>query len=204
MKNVLVFFLSLLMVGTIETMAGDEWELSREKEGIQVYTRKYKEYSYKEFKGITTMNGTVAEVVKILKDVSTYEHWSYNCVPGTAKLLKKDDAKGIYHVYMEIKAPIVSNRDVITVYKFNPPAADGSVMVEFWGDADYIPEKNGKVRVPEMKGYWHIIPQANGKIKVVNQAFSHPGGNPPASMVNGSTIDASFSMLKLVRGLVEK
>jgi hypothetical protein len=204
MKNLLIGFLSVFMLLTaFNSIAGEDWELSRDKEGIQVYTRKYKDYSYKEYKGITIMNGKVSDVIKILKDVATYENWSYKCVPGSAKLLKKDDSKGIYHVYMEIKAPLVANRDVIAVYKFNPPAADGSVMVEFWGDGDYIPEVNGKVRVPEMKGYWNIIPQANGKIKVVHQAFTHPGGSPPASLVNSSTIEAPFSMLKLVRDLIE-
>jgi len=182
---------------------GEDWDLAKDKEGVQVYTRKYKDYSYKEYKGITIMNGKVSDVVNILKDVSTYENWSYKCVPGSAKLLKKDDTKGVYHVYMEIKAPLVANRDVVAVYKFNAPAADGSVMVEFWGEKDYIPEKGGKVRVPEMKGYWNIIPQANGKIKVVHQAFTHPGGSPPAALVNSSTIEAPFSMLKLVRDLIE-
>lgn len=204
MRKLLFIVIPVLFLTSFHSMAGEEWSLSKDKEGIKVYTRKYQDYSYKEYKGIAIINGEVNDLVNILKDVSTYDQWSFKCVPNSAKLLKKDESSGVYHVYMEIKAPLVSNRDVVTVYKFHPPASDGSVTVEFWGDADYIPKKSGKVRVPELKGYWKIVPQSDGKIKVVHQAFTHPGGSPPASFVNGSTVEAPFSMLKILRNIIEE
>ena len=54
-----------------------------------------------------------------------------------------------------------------------------------------------------MTGYWKIIPVSDGKIKVVTQAFSHPGGSPPAGMVNGQTVNAPHHMLKQIRAMIQ-
>ncbi|MEZ5007374.1 MAG: START domain-containing protein [Chitinophagales bacterium] len=206
MKSITIFSILAVMLfgGFNAAHAEEEWSLSRDKDGIKIYTRKYKDYNYKEYKGIVIVDGKVSDLVAILKDIQTYDKWSYNCVPNTAKVLKKDEVKGEYYVYMEIKAPIVSNRDVVTLYKFHKPASDGSVLVEFWGEKDYIPKKDGLVRVPELVGYWKAIPMGNGKIKIVHQAFSHPGGSPPASLVNGANVNAPFSMLSIIRDMIQK
>lgn len=196
-----LIFITLLGT-TLQLIAGGEWSISRDKEDIKIYTRPYDGYKYKEYKGITVMDGSVEDVVQVLKDVDNYHLWSYNCIENSAKILSSAESKGEYYIYMEIKAPIVSNRDVVSVYKFHPPATDGSVLVEFWTDADYIPKKKGKVRIPELKGFWKISPVHGGKIKVVHQAFSHPGGSPPAGLVNNSTVAAPFHMLKEIRELI--
>lgn len=194
--------MALLTGWSARAGAEDDWTLARDKEDIKVYTRPNAEYKYKEYKGVTVMDGTAEKLVEILKDPKTYHLWAYNCVENTAKVLKAAESRGEYYIYMEIKAPLVSNRDVISYYKFHPPAADGSVLIEFTGVPDFIPEKKGLVRIPAMKGFWKITPLGNGKIKVVHQAFSHPGGNPPAGLVNSSTIAAPFHMLKEVQALM--
>ncbi len=203
MKSLLFSTVLMMFFTAFQVSAGEEWSLSKDKEGIKVYTRKYADYNYKEYKGITTIKGSVDEVITILKDVSGYDNWSYNCVSNSTKMLKEDNLAQEYYIYMEIKAPIVANRDAVSVYKFNPKARDGSVLVEFWGDADYIPKKDGLVRVPELKGFWKLIPVEGGKVKIIHQAFSHPGGNPPAGLVNNASISAPFSMLQKIRDIVE-
>lgn len=195
---------SVLVLSSFTNIMEDGWSLAREKSGIKIYTKKFKSYNYKEYKAVTIMDGTPSDLVKILKDVSTYQVWSYNCVANTAEVLKENKATSEMYIYMEIKAPIVANRDVIALYKFNAPAADGSITIDFEAVKDYIPKKNGKVRVPEMVGYWKAIPLEGGKMKVINRAFSHPGGNPPAGMVNGTTVNAAFYMLTEMRNLIEK
>ncbi|MCP4124058.1 MAG: hypothetical protein GY751_20130 [Bacteroidetes bacterium] len=202
MRLTLFILLAVMMTLPTTSFASGEWALARDKDDIKVYMRKYNDYNYKEYKGVTMMNGSVDDIVAILKDMSKYHLWAYNCIENTAVILKEDNSKGEYYIYMEIKAPLVANRDVVAYYKFNPPAADGSVLIEFRGDADFIPKKKGKVRIPEMKGYWKITPMGDGKIKVVTQAFSHPGGNPPASMVNGQTTNAPHHMLKQIRSMI--
>ena len=204
MKSILLFFAALMILTGMDAKAGEEWSLARDKEGIKVYTRKYAEYNYKEYKGITVMSGSVDDLIGVLKNVDDYHLWSYNCVPNSTSILKSTESNGEYYIYMEIRAPLVANRDVVSVYKFHTPEADGSVLVEFWGDSDFIPKKKGLVRVPELIGYWKAIPIEGGKIKVVHQAFSHPGGNPPAGLVNSSNVNAPFSMLSKIREIIEK
>jgi hypothetical protein len=203
MKSIYLLLTVLIWVTGIQAKAGEEWSLARDKEGIQIYTRKYEDYNYKEYKGITTVRGNVNDLVKIIKDVGNYGKWSYNYVDNTAAILKEDKSKGEYYIYWEIRAPLVSNRDVVSVFKFHPPASDGSVLIEFWGDDDFIPKKKGLVRIPELKGFWKAIPIGEGKIKIIHQAFSHPGGNPPAGLVNSSNVSAPYYMLDNIRKMIE-
>lgn len=202
--RILITILSLLILVTAGHADEPEWSLARDKEGIKIYTRKFADYNYKEYKGIAVMDGDVQELVDLLKDINHYCDWSYNCVENSPAILKQADSRGEYYIYMEIKAPIVSNRDVITLYKFHPVAPDGSVLVEFWGDADFLPKKKGLIRIPELIGYWKATPVDGGKFKVVHQAFSHPGGSPPAGLVNSQNVNAPFYMLKKIREIIEE
>ncbi len=195
--------LLVLMVLSISVIAQDQWNMEKDKEGITVYTRKIDGAKLKEYKGIVTVNATMKEVETVLRDVEGWDRIMFKCTENTAKVLKEINNNEMY-TYMEISSPWpAKDRDVITYYKFNPTSSDGSMLVEFWGKADFIPEKKGLVRVPEVEGYWKLTDAGNGKTKIVHQAFSKPGGSVPDGLANSAAVNAPYTTLEKLRAIVE-
>lgn len=188
----------------ISVNAQEGWQLEKDKNGIAVYTRKGEDSKLKEYKGITLVDAPLSKVYELINNVSGWDKVMFKCKEGSAKVLKQIN-KNEYYAYMEISAPFpASNRDAIIIYKNHPAAADGSVLIEFKAAPNYIPEKSGLVRVPEIVGYWKLIPVSKTQTKVIHQALSAPGGKVPAGLANSAAVDAPYTTLEKVKELLSK
>ena len=70
------------------------------------------------------------------------------------------------------------------------------------GVPDFIPEKQGVVRVPLIDGLWTLEPVENNYIIVTYQLVSDPGGNIPFFLANYFVIDVPFETLLKLRNEV--
>lgn len=180
----------------------DDWQLQKEKNGIKVYTQEVAGSSLKAFKSVTEIETSVASLVAVCKDVASFPEWQESTI--VAKILKtKDETEHIH--YLEFAAPWpVSNRDNITqfTYQFNPK--DGSVRVKIQTLPDYLPEKEGVVRIKESSGYYLFTPLSNGKVQVTHSAHADPAGNIPTWLSNSVMVDTPFKTLTNLKEQVKK
>lgn len=200
MKFFTVFFGLLLSI--ISVHAQEEWKLAKNEKGITVYTRKMPDSKLKEYQGICSYTTTMDKLLKVFKNEANHDKFLYKAKIGSVKMLKKVSENDFY-TYMVISIAFVSDRDAITHYIIGQPDAKGAVTIAVEGVSDFIPKKEGLVRVPKMKGYWKFEPQVGGKIKVTHQAYSSPGGNVPDGMANSASVDAPYHMLDKLKLLVE-
>jgi hypothetical protein len=68
---------------------------------------------------------------------------------------------------------------------------------------DYIPHKQGIVRVPRTKGHWKFTDLKNGTIKIEQQSVADLGGSVPDWVVNSVIVEGPFDTLKGMRDLLE-
>jgi hypothetical protein len=184
--------------------AQDNWSLEKDKDGIRVYNRKVEDSKLKEFKGVVSVKASVEQVLSYFTDIQQHDKFMYKCKKGSVKLVKKNSASDFY-TYMIIETPWpATNRDVVTHYQIGKPDKHGAVLIQLEGAADLVPEVDGLVRVPKMKGYWKFTPQSNGMTEIVHQAYSSPGGSLPEGMANAASVDAPYYMLSKLRELLEK
>ena len=64
-SKLLVFVLLL----SLFSLKADDWELKRNKDGIKVYTRSIEESTFREFKAVSTLEGSITEIAAVIKDV---------------------------------------------------------------------------------------------------------------------------------------
>lgn len=158
------------------------WELSKEREGVKVYTRKSENFTIKEFKAIGTYNGTLSSLVSALQDEGSFCKWFPDC--KEFRILKKLQAHERLQ-YVVIKAPFpVSNRDSIQRTKLIQDPSTKVVTIQIDAKPDEIPKVDGVVRVPHSKGFWKFTPLEKGKVEVVFQLQSDPGGSLPDWIAN--------------------
>lgn len=176
------------------------WSLSKDKKGVKVYTRPSSTSNLKDAKAVVTINATVQDAIDLLNNFSGYPSWMHECSEG--KLLKRV-SETEYYVYNVTNAPFpVSDRDLI-VHTTATQAADGTVTLNMVGDADYIAEKRGIVRIPNFKGYWKIAPKGEKQIEVTYEFASDPGGSIPAWLANQTSTDLPLNTLINMKNKLE-
>ncbi len=177
----------------------NSWELRKDSEGIEVYTREVKESNFDEFKGVVYLDASVKTIIDVICNVNEFDKWMPDV--EKAKLLKRT-GDSIQIDYVETKAPWpVQNRDVIVerhLYHNN----SGTVIMEMKALPNYLPEKEGIVRIKKMNGFWKIIPQKN-KVKIIYQILTEPGGSIPSWLANLKVVDNPFETLKGLRQMVK-
>ena len=83
-------FLSLcfLLLIQFHVVGQEPWQLIKDKEGIQVFTRSNTVSSFKEFKATMRIEAKVNEFLAVLYDVEGLSDWGYNL--KESKVLKEN------------------------------------------------------------------------------------------------------------------
>lgn len=195
--------LSITLVAGLLTghaaFALDDWSLAKDSDGIKVYVRNVEGSPLREFRGEVQIKATPDDVVKVLRDANAFRQWMPDV--AASELLKATDTEQ-YH-YLDNKAPWpVSNRDGIYHFTY-AKAGDGEVTVRVEAVPDYLPQREGKVRIPQARGQWKLIPSADG-VNVTYQMHASPGGSIPNWLANQTVVDTPYGTLKALRSRVQE
>lgn len=199
-KQIKLLFILLLWF-TNSPLFAQDWTLEKDKEGIQVFTRKVEGYAIKEYKAIITLETTIVDLVQLLKNHEALKTWFVKC-PISTRLKKVSEEE--YYVYFLNDAPWpVSDRDNVTNMKFEL-LENGTQLVHLKGFPKYIPEKSGIVRLPRMQAKWMFEPQADGMVKITQQVLADLGGKIPAWLINFAIVEAPYETLCNLRKKLKK
>ncbi|WP_321820668.1 MULTISPECIES: START domain-containing protein [unclassified Burkholderia] len=197
-RNLLSAALLIGLLASQTAFAQDGWSLARQADGIRVYVRNVDGSPLREFRGEVQIRATPDDVVKVLRDADAYRQWMPDV--AASELLKATDTEQFH--YLDNKAPWpVSNRDGIYHFTYTK-AGDGAVTVRVEAVPDYLPLREGKVRIPQAKGQWKLVPDAEG-VKVTYQMHASPGGAIPDWLANRTVVDTPYGTLKALRSRVQ-
>ncbi|MEM8907068.1 MAG: START domain-containing protein [Bacteroidota bacterium] len=186
-----------LFLGVLSTSLWGQsaWELQKDQEGIQIYTRKVGDSKFKAYKAVTTIDVPVSNLLAVLKDPAHYDDW----MPDTAvKLLSTSgDSLQIHYALSYAPWPI-RDRDGIYRMLFQRKA-DGEIQITVNGIPDYLPKEKKRVRIPYAQGLWRFQPREDGKVDLNYEFHADPGGSLPAWIVNKATVDMPFEIIKGLR-----
>ena len=178
-----VLCILLLAIPNILSSADSSpWTLKREKDGIDVYSRRSEFSKFNDIRVDMDLPGTVQQLAAILMDVDRYTDWVY--ASRTAQIIKKLNQFEIIY-YAEIGTPWpATNRDYYADLKISLNAGDRSMSVVSVGLKDYQPERKDLVRVPLSRGYWTVTTTSLNKIHLQYILELDPGGAVPAWILN--------------------
>lgn len=195
-----ILFINILFSGTDK---GADWELRKDKSGIEVYTRSVENSSFDEFKAITTLTNTsLTKVLDVILDIENFTNLYPDCIE--AKILEQ---KGKYYDihYFKIKAPWpVKNRDAI--YESVSTVADNGnyARVNLEPLGNYLPEKKDIVRMHKGRGFWELEATDTNTVKVLYQFHGDPGGKVPAWLANSSVTASPFHTLMNMKKILKE
>jgi hypothetical protein len=159
-----------------------DWHLSKQKNGIKVYTAPGGYDGLKLIKVSAEMSGSLQKVKQIFTDIPNQKEWVY----GTRKayLVKKQDENNLFY-YNETGLPWpASNRDVLIHMVLEEEPGLKSLLVRQEAEPGMLPANKGLVRVKHLLGLWRFTEVGNNKLMAAYSLDIDPGGSLPAFVVN--------------------
>jgi hypothetical protein len=178
------------------------WKLIRDVDGIKVYESKTKNSSFKSIKVECTLPGNFDKFARVLSDVPHYKDWVYRT--KTAYLVKRISGDEFYYYTETILPWPMSNRDVVFHSKTSRDSLNRYLNIQTTSVPLFIPEKNGKVRVPYSSISWYVTMPGANTIHVVYIFVVDPGGNIPAWLVNMFSEKGPYESFKKLSEILRK
>ena len=173
-----------------------EWNLTKEDEGIKIYTRYIEGSEIRAFKAVALMEGKLSEFVSVLKDVENFpELFDSNKL---ATILEQNDTMQWYYSVTAVPWPL-KDRDGIYCFHFKQNYQNKIVTIKVVADPDRMPENDGIVRIRKAEGTWILEPMDINKVRVTLEMHGEPGGSIPDWIANMFVVDSPIKDFKNLR-----
>lgn len=179
----------------------ENWQLIKEKEGIQLFTKNTSNSSLKAFKGVISIPTHLSAIITTINDTSVHSHlFPYN---KKMQVIKQISATESYrYIVTSLPWPAKSRDSIVyTVLKQNKTTK--TIQITLNGVPNYIPVKPNLIRIKKLSGRWLLVPEKDS-VKVVYEMHIDPAGNLPTWFVNNLLIDLPFMTLSNLRKLVKQ
>jgi hypothetical protein len=180
-----LFTFSLIIIGPLQAQVSEveQFILVKEDSPVFVYERwitfpnKVPEVRAREVKGEFLINGSIYQILSILKDESKIKLWQSHVSNFRVHLLR-DTTNWMEYSYHDLPWP-VSDQDHFIRYTLMKNYPDKELVISFESaiDARLAPEKKGVTRL-ELSGSWRMEQLSPQQAKITYRILSMPGTIP--------------------------
>lgn len=201
MKLLLMIGLFLGMYGLVSTTVRgqptEEWHLEKDKDQIQVYTRRIPNSRLTELKVECLMPGTQSQLVALLSDIANYKNVIYKT--KSAQLIRRvSETELLYHVVSALPWP-VSDRDMSVRLTFAHDPASQLLQVRGVGVPNLVATQPNTVRIADWLAVWLVRPVGKQQLRVTYTCRVDPGGDIPAWLDNVAMAGSAYQSFVLIR-----
>jgi hypothetical protein len=176
-----------------------KWELKKDEDGIQVFTRKAAKGNIKELRVLCELDATKAQLISTLENISDYNSWVYSNKKSTVlKMITQQNI--IYYTQSHLPWPI---RDRDLVVELNITPTPDVLNVQAKSLPDYMPKDSNYIRVPYSLAVWKVTQAADNKLKVDYTFSIDPGGNIPSWLVNATLTIGPYNSFSKLREILK-
>ncbi len=137
------------------SVAGGEWKLIADKDGITLYAREVSGHSEAQYKGVSIINQSIEAVGSVLSDIASYPKWFFKCIESK-KIPTKNSSELHFFLYVAIDAPWpFSDRDAVYETEVAIDYALGKVVIRSTAlTQPLIPLRRQYVRITDSEHQW--------------------------------------------------
>jgi len=198
-----VFITTILITLSFSLFAaGDNWELSLEKNDIKVYTRPVEGSSMDEFMGVTVINAPIETCAAVLRDVPAQPQWMGDCLKARVLKVINKDRLVAYNV-LNGTWPL-SDRDLQIDTSFDENYKNGKVVVSMKVYPEtLVPVNKSYVRVTDFAAKCILEKIDDSKTKVTYINRINPMAPVPAAIANRVVRKNPYNTLKGMKKMVK-
>ena len=188
----IVVLICLLLQTTAQCQ--EDWKLKKDKNGIQVYSRKTPNFKFDELKVDCIFEGKMSQLAAVILDVNNQYQWVYKT--AKSEILKQVTDADLFY-YSEIECPWpFDNRDLIARMTITQNTSTKILSIVAKSVDDYLPRKKNLVRVKYSSALWTITPLSNAQFKVEYKIQIDPGDGVPAWILNMFATNGPYESFK--------
>jgi hypothetical protein len=178
------------------------WELAYEADNLRIYTRPYVGSQLDEIRGVVRIKASLNAAMALLKDAEFNRYWVYRS--GGARILQQSGFLQAY-VYGIVDAPWpMDDRDTVVRFDYQQDAGTKEITIEISNHPDFIPVRDGYIRVAEFGGFWKLKPLEEGWLEVTYDVYGDPGGWIPAWLANRAAMISVKNTLRNMGSAVQR
>lgn len=184
----------LLCVCTQLQAADGAWELRRDRDGIQVFTRSVEGSPYDAVRTTAHMEGVrLASLVALIEDAAACADWADRCAESYL-VEQLSETESLVYTHNDMPFP-VKDRDVVAHVRWTQDGNTHTVQMNSSATVGRMEEVRGRLRLTEAEASWTFEPQADGSVQVSNEAHINPGSALPGWITNILLVDAPFETM---------
>lgn len=176
---------------------GQNWELAKDKNDIQVYLKEVPNSALKAYKVTTTLSNTSDKVKGLILDVENYDKWMHNTYDP--KIISSGEQGILMHAKIAAPWP-VKDRDNVVLLEMKPK--ENGFKVNFINKPDDIPDSSDHIRMEGLTGYWEVVDK-DGKVIITQYVHADPGGSIPAWLANSTVISTPFETFSNLKEMLK-
>jgi len=192
------FLILLIIIPFLLEASGDNWKLRKDKNEIQVFTKKHEESNIYKYKVKTKIQASVQEVYEQVIDFD--ENLKYMELADSLAFLDHQKNKR-YINYMRFDMPWpVTNREM--VMDMHVEILENRIRLVSDDLPNYVEKNEEYVRIKDFHEEWSIKENENTKsTQVTIIGWVNPGGNIPTWIVNLFSVRTPF---RFISGIAEE
>lgn len=195
--KIYITVLSILFITPL--FAQKEWELKKDKDDIQVYTKSVDSSKIKAYKAVMTVKSSLNKVKEVIIDGNQLYVWNYKAIDS--KLLKKH-SENEYLIWMALDLPWpLHDRDIVVSLHLKRITKD-ALRIDLLAASDQYDELDDYLRMTSFEGYW-LLEQQGNLVKITHQMHGDPSGNLPSWFVNSTITRAPYYNFLALKNRVE-
>lgn len=166
----------LLMMGQYN------WELERNKNGIQVFSSKVANSAFRATKVECTFEGNYEKLIAVISDIDGMTDWVYKS--KSCEILESYSPLDFLYVTVTDMPWPMSNRESVIHMQIQTDSLPKFMTVIGTEADEPIPHTSGLVRVSNYKAMWKVIMPAEDRLSIEYILELDPGGGIPPWMAN--------------------
>lgn len=191
-----------LLLGTIAnaqtTIPVDDWQLRRDRDGIQVYSGNIEGSPYKAVRTVTVIEDTsLSALVALISDAESCPDWADRCAESYV-VEDQSPTRALVYTHNDLPFP-VKDRDVVSQIHWQQNPETLAVTMESHAVTGVVAEQRGRLRLTHADVNWVFTPQGNHQVQVINEAHIDPGSSLPAWISNMLLVDTPFETVRSLR-----
>ncbi|UZR93008.1 START domain-containing protein [Chondrinema litorale] len=188
MKNQIL--LLLFLASCFVAQAQEDWNLSKEQDGIKVYTRRMEGTGFKEIKAVVEVSASLDACVELFKNADAATSW-VDRMEEYRNLEVVNDS--LWYTYGELEIPWpFNNKDFVAKNTLYNKLDSGMYEITISSMPEYYPEQDGKKRIKHSEGKWIFKQLPNGNVEASHRIFAEANDFLPPWLVNWVVVGSVY------------
>lgn len=199
-----VFSALYLLFATTAAWAGlppdTGWQLTQDKDGIQIFTRDTPGSDFESFKATARLDAPLASVIAVMNTPSSCMDWVHGCEQAYNLKIKNFNDRIAYSIN-NLPWP-VEDRDYVLEITTHAEPKTGDIIIRMHTRNDIKPVSPDFVRVTDSDTFYrfHAVDATHTDVTWIQH--TDPNGSLPSWLVNRLLVDIPYESLRNLNKLV--